>query len=152
MKKTYKISEISLLTGLSVPTLRYYEELELLKPQRNSSNYREFTEADLAWIEFIKRAKATGMPLTKIQEYSNLREQGDSTIIQRISLLVEQERILRDQITDLEAHLDLFYKKSIITMKVYKKTRNLKSEFFYLRCSIQKIFDIFYYSWIFGRL
>ncbi|MDU3959393.1 MAG: MerR family DNA-binding transcriptional regulator, partial [Lactococcus lactis] len=36
MKKTYKISEISLLTGLSVPTLRYYEELELLKPQRNS--------------------------------------------------------------------------------------------------------------------
>ena len=106
MKKTYKISEISLLIGLSVPTLRYYEELELLKPQRNSSNYREFTEADLAWIEFIKRAKATGMPLTKIQEYSNLREQGDSTIIQRISLLVEQERILREQITDLEAHLD----------------------------------------------
>ena len=49
MKKTYKISEISLLIGLSVPTLRYYEELELLKPQRNSSNYREFTEADLAW-------------------------------------------------------------------------------------------------------
>lgn len=48
MKKTYKISEISLLIGLSVPTLRYYEELELLKPQRNSSNYREFTEADLA--------------------------------------------------------------------------------------------------------
>lgn len=111
MKKTYKISEISLLTGLSVPTLRYYEELELLKPQRNSSNYREFTEADLAWIEFIKRAKATGMLLTKIQEYSNLREQGDSTIIQRISLLVEQERILREQITDLEAHLDFILQK-----------------------------------------
>ena len=111
MKKTYKISEIALLTGLSVPTLRYYEELGLLKPERNSSNYREFTEVDLAWIEFIKRAKATGMSLTKIQEYSNLREQGDSTILQRISLLAEQERILREQITYLEARLDFILQK-----------------------------------------
>ncbi|CAM3021478.1 MerR family transcriptional regulator [Lactococcus hircilactis] len=111
MKKTYKISEIALLTGLSVPTLRYYEELGLLKPERNSSNYREFTEVDLAWIEFIKRAKATGMPLTKIQEYSILREQGDSTILQRVSLLVEQERILRQQITELEEHLDFILQK-----------------------------------------
>ena len=111
MKKTYKISEIALLTGLSVPTLRYYEELGLLKPERNSSNYREFTEVDLAWIEFIKRAKATGMPLTKIQEDSILREQGDSTILQRVSLLVEQERILRQQITELEEHLDFILQK-----------------------------------------
>ena len=111
MKKTYKISEIALLTGLSVPTLRYYEELGLLKPERNSSNYREFTEVDLAWIEFIKRAKATGMQLTKIQEYSILREQGDSTILQRVSLLVEQERILRQQITELEEHLDFILQK-----------------------------------------
>lgn len=111
MTKTYKISEIALLTELPIATLRYYEELDLLKPARNSSNYREFTEADLEWIYFIKRAKATGMPLAKIQDYSRLREQGDSTIIQRISLLVEQERILRQQITDLEGHLDFILQK-----------------------------------------
>jgi|GEM_PF-483800 len=130
MTKTYKISEIALLTELPIATLRYYEELDLLKPARNSSNYREFTEADLEWIFFIKRAKATGMSLAKIQDYSRLREQGDSTIIQRISLLVEQERILRQQITDLEGHLDFILQKNIITMKVFKKTRNLNSEFF----------------------
>ena len=43
--------------------------------------------------------------------FRSLREQGDSTIIQRISLLVEQERILREQITDLEAHLDFILQK-----------------------------------------
>ncbi|MCT3138213.1 MerR family transcriptional regulator, partial [Lactococcus lactis] len=42
---------------------------------------------------------------------SRLREQGDSTIIQRISLLVEQERILRQQITDLKGHLDFILQK-----------------------------------------
>lgn len=149
MTKTYKISEIALLTELPIDTLRYYEELDLLKPARNSSNYREFTETDLEWIYFIKRAKATGMPLAKIQDYSRLREQGDSTIIQRISLLVEQERILRQQITDLEGHLDFILQKNIITMKVFKKTRNFNSEFF-LWCIINKIFDIFNSYFIFG--
>ena len=52
MTKTYKISEIALLTELPIATLRYYEELNLIKPARNSSNYREFTEADLEWIYF----------------------------------------------------------------------------------------------------
>lgn len=89
------------------------------------------------------------MPLTKIQEYSNLREQGDSTIIQRISLLVEQERILREQITDLEAHLDFILQKSIITMKVYKKLGILNPSFLFMVFHTEN-FDIFYYSWIFG--
>lgn len=108
---SYKISEIAKITDLSIATLRYYEELGLLSPQRNSSNYREFTEQDLSWIDFIKRAKATGMTLAKIQEYAKLREQGDGTIIQRIGLLVEQERVLRGQIAELEAHLDFILQK-----------------------------------------
>lgn len=108
---SYKISEIAKITDLSIATLRYYEELGLLSPQRNSSNYREFTEKDLSWIAFIKRAKATGMTLSKIQEYAKLREQGDTTIIQRIGFLVEQERVLREQIADLEGHLDFILQK-----------------------------------------
>ncbi|QSE76624.1 MerR family transcriptional regulator [Lactococcus taiwanensis] len=111
MTKTYKISEISSLTGLSVTTLHYYEDLDLLKPQHSDSNCHEFTEQDLAWLDFIKRALATGMPLAKIQEYAKLREQGDATIIQRIGLLVEQERVLRGQIAELEAHLDFILQK-----------------------------------------
>lgn len=107
----YKISEIAKITDLSIATLRYYEELGLLSPQRNSSNYREFTQQDFAWLDFIKRALATGMPLAKIQEYAKLREQGDGTIIQRIGLLVEQERVLRGQIAELEAHLDFILQK-----------------------------------------
>ena len=69
VKQTYKISDIATLTGLSIPTLRYYEEIGLLHPARNATNYRVFTDDDLRWIAFIKRAKATGMSLTKIIDY-----------------------------------------------------------------------------------
>ena len=107
--KTYKISEISKLTELSIPTLRYYEELGLLKPNRNSTNYRIFTDDDLRWIEFINRAKATGMTLSKIVDYSRLREKGDSTILDRINILAEQETTLQVELKKY-SNILIFYK------------------------------------------
>ena len=111
MIKTYKISEISSITGLSIPTLRYYEDLGLLKPARNDNNYRVFTDKDLRWIEFISRAKATGMPLAKIIEYSKLREQGDETVKERISILEQQEQILHAQQQEIQTHIDFLQNK-----------------------------------------
>ncbi|MFC4651877.1 MerR family transcriptional regulator [Lactococcus nasutitermitis] len=111
MTKTYKISEIAKITGFSIPTLRYYEDLGLIKPERSTSNYRTFTEKDLHWIEFIQRAKMTGMPLEDIKAYSDLREKGDSTIIERLSLLIKQEHILREKKQELESHIDFLQKK-----------------------------------------
>ena len=110
--KTYKISEISKLTELSIPTLRYYEELGLLKPNRNSTNYRIFTDDDLRWIEFINRAKATGMTLSKIVDYSRLREKGDSTILDRINILAEQETTLQVELKKIQQHIDFLQKKT----------------------------------------
>lgn len=109
--KTYKISEISKLTELSIPTLRYYEELGLLKPNRSSTNYRIFTDDDLRWIEFINRAKATGMTLSKIVDYSRLREKGDSTILDRINILAEQETTLQVELKKIQQHIDFLQNK-----------------------------------------
>lgn len=111
MNLTYKISEVSKLTDLSIPTLRYYEELGLLHPRRTANNYRVFTEEDLAWIQFIQRAKKTGMLLTKIIEYSKLREKGAETILQRIAILEEQEQLLELEKKNLQEHIDFLQEK-----------------------------------------
>ena len=102
MSKTYKIADIAKLTDLSVPTLRYYETLGLLHPDRNRANYRIFTDNDLRWIAFIKRAKATGMTLSKIVDYSKLREKGDSTVLERINILEEQEMSLQVELEKIK--------------------------------------------------
>lgn len=111
MTKIYRISDISRLTNLSIPTLRYYEDLELLKPKRDLNNYRMFTEKDLTWITFIKRAKATGMSLSNIIKYSKLREKGDKTITDRIDLLQHQENILKDEQKRIQEHIDFLQNK-----------------------------------------
>ena len=111
MSKTYKIADIAKLTDLSVPTLRYYETLGLLHPDRNRANYRIFTDNDLRWIAFIKRAKATGMTLSKIVDYSKLREKGDSTVLERINILAEQEMILQVELEKIQAHINFLQNK-----------------------------------------
>lgn len=111
MPKTYKISEIANLTDFSIPTLRYYEDLGLLRPARSSNNYRIFTDQDLKWLEFIKRAKATGLPLLKIIEYAKLREQGDGTIKARMAILEQQEQLLCLEKEKIQQHIDFLKNK-----------------------------------------
>ncbi|PCS00734.1 MerR family transcriptional regulator [Lactococcus fujiensis] len=120
----YKISEISQLTGLPISTLRYYETIRILEPKRLENGYRTFSEDDLEWIRFIKQAKQIGMNLETMLNYAELRKKGDQTIIQRISILVDQERILRHQISELENHLDFILLKK---HHFYEKLQN-KSE------------------------
>ena len=106
-----KINELSKLTGFSVPTLRYYEDLGLLKPKRLGNNYRDYSEADVNWINFIKRAKMTGMTLATMKNYSDLREQGNSTIPERIKILEAQTKILQEKKCELDSHLEFLADK-----------------------------------------
>ncbi|WP_282799101.1 MerR family transcriptional regulator [Lactococcus lactis] len=111
MVKTYKISEISNMTNMPIPTLRYYEEIGLLKPDRDSNNYRVFSQRDLDWITFIKRAKATGLSLSKIVQYSKLREKGESTVRERVAILEQQEQLLVIEQEKLQEHIDFLRNK-----------------------------------------
>ena len=68
------------MCGISAHTLRYYEKIGLLPAvERTDSNHRRYSERDVAWIAFIKRLKATNMPLSEIQRYAELREQGEGS-------------------------------------------------------------------------
>lgn len=122
----YKISEVAEKTGFSISTLRYYEELGILKPNRSTEGYREYGAIDLEWVQFIVRLKNTGMSLKTIQRYSTLRELGDATIEQRMSLLDNQEKVLRKKKEELEEYTRFLQKKKA-TYKALLKERD-KSE------------------------
>ena len=101
----YSIGEFSRLTNLSVHTLRYYEHENLIMPKRNSSNRRCYSDKDLAWIEFIKRLKDTGMPIKEIQRYAELRAEGDLTLNERMEMLTVHRESLNEQIKALQEHM-----------------------------------------------
>lgn len=101
----YSIGEFSRLTNLGIHTLRYYEHENLITPKRNSSNRRCYSDKDLAWIEFIKRLKDTGMPIKEIQHYAELRAVGDTTLNERMEMLIVHRESLNEQIKVLQEHM-----------------------------------------------
>ncbi|MCX0279872.1 MerR family transcriptional regulator [Bombilactobacillus mellis] len=121
--KTYKIGEISKITNLTIDTLRYYEKEGLITPARDQNNIRMYSDSDIRWIQFIKKLKQTGMPLKNIKEYSNLRDQGDSTINERLSLLYEQKQRLEQNSKQLEEHI-LFLNNKIDIYKTKIKNQH----------------------------
>lgn len=105
----YSIGAFSKIIGLSIDTLRYYEKEHLIHVERDTVGRRKYTDADIRWIEFIKRLKETGMPIREIRKYAALRYQGDATMQERLRMLqkhrayVLSEREKRDENL---AHLD----------------------------------------------
>ena len=99
-----KIGEFSKRTGLSIDTLRYYEKERLLTPQRDFNDRRVYSESDIRWVEFIIRLKETGMPLKEIRIYARYRAKGDSTMNERLKMLLAHKANLEAQIEKLNAH------------------------------------------------
>lgn len=59
--------------GVSSKMLRYYESLGLLPPvHRTDSGYRQYTEADVHNLRFIKRARDLGFSMAEIAELVSL--------------------------------------------------------------------------------
>ena len=124
----YPIGKFSKMVSLSIDTLRYYEKERLIIPARDQNNRRTYSEADQRWIAFIKRLKATGMPIKEIKTYARLRYQGNSTIDERLQLLFTQKNRLPAQRQEIDAHI-AFLENKIATyyqLKTKLMAENLK--------------------------
>lgn len=67
MPPTFRISAVARRTGFSPATLRYYERIDLLRPERGPNGYRRYTDKDVELLGFIARAKRLGLSLDQIQ-------------------------------------------------------------------------------------
>ena len=68
------IGALAEAAGVHVPTIRYYERRGLIpKPSRGLTGYRQYDQAALDRIRFIKRAQSMGFSLEDIQALLALR-------------------------------------------------------------------------------
>ncbi|MEB5648587.1 MerR family transcriptional regulator (plasmid) [Mammaliicoccus sciuri] len=63
-----KISELSSQTGVSMRSLRYYEEKGLIQPKRLNNGYRDYDESILEQVKTIRLYFNLGLSTTEIQE------------------------------------------------------------------------------------
>ncbi len=74
-----RIGELGERLGVNTKTIRYYESIGLVpEPERTSSGYRVFSEADVERLAFIKSAQRLGLALDEVREILALRERGEA--------------------------------------------------------------------------
>ncbi len=92
----YKIGEFSKLTLVPVKTLRYYDEIDLLKPAEVDlfTGYRYYTEKQKVTLEIILELKEAGFLLEEIKQHWNDWKDEDF-IKQKEKVYQEQENLNR---------------------------------------------------------
>ncbi len=68
------IGDVSERTGLPQKTIRYYEDIGLIRPGRRDNGYRSFAETDLHKLAFLGRARALGFSIEDCRTLLGLYE------------------------------------------------------------------------------
>jgi len=108
MSENFTIKQFSEMTNVSLHTLRYYERIGLIDPVNRADNgHRRYTQKDITRVEFLKRLRATGMPIREMQRYVRLYHEGDSTAIERREMLESHREVLQGQLNLLHETLTM---------------------------------------------
>lgn len=97
MKKFFKIGEISKLYGIGVDSIRYYEEIGLIKPQRSESGYRHYSVHDIWKLNVIRDLRSIGFTMEQIRDYLN-----QHTVSSSLSMLEDEKEAIAKQIHHLQ--------------------------------------------------
>lgn len=68
------IGDVSARTGLPTKTIRYYEDIGLVRPLRDANGYRRFRETDMHKLGFVGRARALGFSIEECRDLLALYE------------------------------------------------------------------------------
>ena len=73
------IGDVASRSGLPPKTIRYYEEIGLVKPPRSENGYRTFREQELHKLAFLGRARALGFSIEDCRTLLQLYEDESRT-------------------------------------------------------------------------
>ena len=92
------IKHAALESGLPVKTIRYYDEIDLINPARDSNGYRDFRDTDLHKLTFVAQARSLGFTIEDCRTLLALYEDDD-----RAS--ADVKRIANQHLTQIQAKI-----------------------------------------------
>ncbi len=100
------VGETAEKVGLSVHTLRWYEQEGLIAPiGRDTAGRRRYSPDDLDWLQLLTRLRATGMPVREMRRYAELVRSGAGTYGERLRLFEEHRQRVLERIAELQRDL-----------------------------------------------
>ena len=91
------VKDVAKLTGISVRTLHYYEEIDLIAPGRSAAGYRLYGDADLLRLQQILIGRTLGLSL------EDIRRSLDDPAFDQVECLKAQRARLVARATEINA-------------------------------------------------
>jgi DNA-binding transcriptional MerR regulator len=99
-----RIGALAERTGTSAPTIRYYEEIGLLRtPQRQAGGQRTYGEADVGRLTFIRRCREFGFPIEQVKSLVALAEDRERSCMHARDLAQGHLNAVRSKLSELKA-------------------------------------------------
>jgi len=129
---SYRIGAVAKQSEIPVKTIRYYEELGLLKTVgRTAGGFRLFGADVFFRLEFIKCAQTSGMSLAEVREVLEVFEDHASPCdrlkaklqrkLDKIEAQIQQLHILKYQLKDIASSQPVFLNKSVGNNQPYSR-------------------------------
>ncbi len=117
--KYWKVGELAQLTGLTVRTLRYYDQIGLYSPSGYSdSGYRLYSESDLSRLQQILALKELGLALDEIKSILSDSGYNPFEVVQlQINRLKENIRIQQKLLKELQNASSLMARDEPLTVE-----------------------------------
>ncbi|MEG0923521.1 MAG: MerR family transcriptional regulator [Anaerovoracaceae bacterium] len=135
MKQYYKIGEISTLYGIGTDSLRYYEELGILAPQRDTNGYRMYSIKDIRTLNILRELRSIGFSMSDIKEHlNNFNLERTLELFQKEIEVVEQkkkeldslEKQLQDRVQDIMENMNLDIEEGKTEIKLFPGRKVMK--------------------------
>lgn len=98
-----RIGQVARASGVSVKTLRYYEQIGILDPpDRTPNGYREYQDDVLDRLAFVRAGQAVGLTLGEIREIIGFRERNQVPCAHVLQLIQRRAAELAGRIAELE--------------------------------------------------
>ncbi|MCM3732058.1 MerR family transcriptional regulator [Fictibacillus nanhaiensis] len=126
-KKYWKVGELATLTGLTVRTLRYYDQIGLYSPSGYSnSGYRLYNESDLSRLQQILALKELGLSLDEVKSILADHNYSPFEIVSlQIDRLREHIRIQQKLLKELQNVSSLVEMEEPLTVEDFTKLLSL---------------------------
>ena len=101
--KPFRIGELSHRTGCNIETIRYYERIGLLLRPGRRGRYRQYDDAGVSSLIFIRRARGLGFSMNDIRSLLRLAKGGGGACSKVRDLASTHLHDVRRRITELQA-------------------------------------------------
>lgn len=96
------IGEVAERSGLPPKTIRYYEDIGLVRPARSDNGYRAFRETDLHKLAFLGRARTLGFSIEDCRTLLGLYEDESRASASVKTVAEEHLTAIDDKIAQLQ--------------------------------------------------